>query len=183
MPQGSYLLTGPAGRPETERFSCAPGPLGWRYAATREDTVTGRRLGTVDLIVDTGGAALRLEVVRGPWVLRGGVVGGRVLWRRGEEEHEDDAAGFAGTSPGLLVAAALLARGEELRVALAEVDDAALGVRVVRRQWRPLGERTGSAGAPERGWLVADLDTGEGGEVWLAGDVVVEAPGCRLQLP
>ena len=107
------------------------------------------------LRVDAAGVTTRLHVEGGGWVLRGGCVGGSVLWRRGEHEAEAVALGFTGAHPAYDVAVALrlrLAVGERRRVRLVEVTAPVLATRLVDREW--------SRPAPDR-WLVVDLATGE----------------------
>jgi len=95
-----------------ERFSCAAGPAGWRYAAEvlAPDGRTGT--GLVDVTVDDRWRQLRVVVRSGAWEVRGGVVGAEVVWMRarassGEaRETAAVAAGFTGRSPGFLVAVA-----------------------------------------------------------------------------
>jgi len=128
---------------------------GWAYDGPRTEDGTGR----LQLRVDAAGVTTRLHVEGGGWVLRGGCVGGSVLWRRGDEEGEAVALGFTGTSPAYDVAVALRLRlgvGEHRRVRLVEVTDPVLALRLVDRQW----SRTGSAR-----WVVDDLATGERREV------------------
>ena len=111
--------------------------------------------GRLHLQVDAAGVTTRLHVEGGGWVLRGGCVGGSVLWRRGELEGEAVALGFTGTHPAYDVAVALrlrLAVGESRRVRLVEVTEPVLATRLVDRGWaRPADGR----------WLVTDLATGE----------------------
>jgi hypothetical protein len=133
---------------------------GWAYDGIRTDRATGIPLGRLHLQVDAGGVTTRLHVEGGGWVLRGGCVGGSVLWRRaameGEgTEGEAGALGFTGASPAYDVAVALrlrLAVGERRRVRLVEVTEPVLATRLVDRQWsRPTADR----------WVVDDLATGE----------------------
>jgi len=111
--------------------------------------------GRLHLRVDRSGVTTRLHVEAGGWVLRGGCVGGSVLWRRGELEGEAVALGFTGACPAYDVAVALrlrLAVGEQRRVRLVEVTQPVLATRLVDRQWsRPAARR----------WVVDDLATGE----------------------
>ena len=185
MPRGAYLLTGHDGPYAVERFSCAPGPAGWRYVATREDPATGARSGRLDVVLDATGRALRVHVEAWGWELRGGVVGPQVLWRRGEQEREERAAGFTGTSPVWSVAAArLLAAGPgagegPVRVRLVRLGDETLATLLVDERWARAGAQARDGVAVD-GWEAADLATGERRAVHLAGDVVLDAPGVRL---
>ena len=111
--------------------------------------------GRLHLQVDAGGVTTRLHAEAGGWVLRGGCVGGSVLWRRGDAEHEAQALGFTGDGPAYDVAVALRLRlgvGERRRVRLVEVTAPVLATRLVDHEW--------SRTAPGR-WVVVDLATGE----------------------
>jgi hypothetical protein len=133
----------------------------WAYDGTRTEPATGVLLGRLHLGVDASGVTTRLHVDGGGWVLRGGCVGARVLWRRaaaaGGEAAEGEAValGFTGPSPAYDVAVALRLRldvGEVRRLRLAEVTEPVLAVRVVDRQWSRPGHQR---------WVVDDLATGE----------------------
>jgi hypothetical protein len=176
MPRGSYLLSDDAGPYAVERFSCAPGPAGWRYVAAREDPVTARPLGRIDLVLDAAGRTLRLEVEAGGWQLRGGAVGDRLLWRRGEEERSERAHAFTGSSPAYAVALSRLAPGVRRLVLVA---DPVLATRTVDESWTqgPVEDRDGLRVVR---WQADDLATGERRVLHLAGDVVLDAPGVRL---
>ena len=178
MPRGSYLLSGPDGPFAVERFASAPGPLGWRYAATREDPVTGIPLGGLDLVLDVRGRVLRLQVTAAGWELRGGAVGAvDVLWRRGEVEHQAAAQGFTGSSPAFALAAVRRLRPDDagVRARFAAIGDGALAVLLVDQHW----SRT-QADGPGQAYAVQDLATGERSAVRLDGDVVRSAPGAVL---
>lgn len=193
MPRGTYALAGGG----TEEFSCAAGPAGWRYVSAG-----------LDLTLDSGGRQLRVEFRSGGWVLRGGVSGPRTLWTRvaadpaatvpagrtaagaavpaggaaGGGGSGAEAGGFAGESPGLLVAAARVLRLEpagRARLRLVAVTGDALATRVVEQGWElvdvvPHGPLTVAR------YRVAALDTGEVADVHLAGDVVLAGPGAEL---
>ena len=121
---------------------------GWTCDGARADG------GRLHLEVDARGVTTRLHVEGGGWVLRGGCVGGSVLWRRGEQEGEERALGFTGADAAYDVAVALRLRlpvGARRRVRLVEVTEPVLAPRTVDRQWsRPAGDR----------WVVDDLATG-----------------------
>jgi hypothetical protein len=179
VPQGRYRVAGAAGA-VVERFSCAPGPAGWRYTATREDD-DGRPAGTLDLTVDLAWRALRLHAQAGGWQVRGGAAGDRVVFRRGDAEHEAVAAGFTGSSPAFAVVTARLlglAPGGTCRVRLVRLSDA-LAPLTVDEGWGRTADLASDVGAVER-YEVADLATGERRVVHLAGDVVVHATGVDL---
>ena len=178
MPRGSYLVSGPDGPLAVERFASAPGPLGWRYAATREHPVTGAPLGGLDLVLDARGRALRLQVTVAGWELRGGAVGeAEVLWLRGRVEHQAAAQGFTGSSPAFALAAIrrLDPDAQGSRARFAAIGDDALAVLLVDQRWSA-APAVGSALA----YTVQDLATGEKGRVLLDGDVVRSAPGAVL---
>jgi hypothetical protein len=182
VPTGEYQLA--AGL--VERFSCAPGPVGWRYVGTGSD---GSR---VDVAVDSRWRQARVEVRAASWSVRGGVAGRELLWVRAGLDGTDaveqaaPAAAFTGRSPVFLITIArmlALQPAGNTTVALVEVAGDALATRRVRQRWT-LHDIT--AHAADLGVLrveqyeVADLDTGETGEVQLAGDVVLAAPGVEL---
>ena len=186
MPRGTYLLDG-----AEEEFSCAAGPAGWRYVSAG-----------LDLVLDAAGRQVRVEFRGGGWVLRGGVSGPSTLWTRVPgpvgpggaglagaagaagpgSEQVAEAAGFAGESPGLLVAAARVLQlepGGRARLRLVSVTGDALATRVVEQGWELVSVGAHGPLSVAR-YRVAALDTGEVGEVHLAGDVVLAAPGVEL---
>jgi hypothetical protein len=183
VPAGAYLLSGHDGPWAVERFTCAPGPAGWRYVAERTDPATGAPLGRLDLTLDAGGRTVRLLARAGGWELRGGALGAEVLWRRGEQERSAAAAGFTGTSPAYAVATARLLAlgvGERRRVALVAVTEPVLATRAVDEGWTLTGvERRG--GLDVARYEVADLATGDRRVVHLAGDLVLDADGVSLR--
>ncbi len=180
MPTGAYLLSDSDGPYAVERFTCAPGPAGWRYTASRTDPVTGADLGRLDLTLDDGGRAVRLDVSSGSWEVRGGVTGPSAVWRRGPDEHAVEASGFTGTSPAFAVATARLLRlsvGVPVRVRLVRLGDAALAALTVDEGWA-LTSVEGDLSV-ER-YEVADLATGGRRVLHLVGDVVVDGTGITL---
>lgn len=167
MPRGTYTFDSGG----TEDFTCASGPAGWRYVSA-----------ALDLTVDGAGRQLRAEFRAGGRTLRGGVAGPATVWVRDGVEHSAAASGFAGESPGLLVAAVRLLRlepGARARLRLVAVTGAALAARVVEQGWE-LVEVTRHGPLPVGRYRVAALDTGEIGAVHVAGDVVLAAPGVEL---
>ena len=174
---GRYLLAlGPHDPPVEEAFTCGPQGDGWCWRATRRDPVTGAGLGRLVLEVGAGGS-VRLHAEHGGWTLRGGEVGGAVLWRRGDEEHETVADGFAGSSPGLAAATVSRLRGqgvavgESRRLRLVEVTEPVLATRTVDTSWtRTAGDR----------WRVVDLATGTGRDLALQDGLVVAGTGLTL---
>ncbi|MCW2665487.1 MAG: hypothetical protein JWN57_449 [Frankiales bacterium] len=182
MPTGAYLLSDHDGPYAVERFTCAPGPAGWRYTATRSDPGTGAPLGRLDLTLDGAGRAVRLELAAGGWELRGGMAGASAVWRRGEAERTATAAGFTGTSPAFAVATARLlglSVGDPRRVRLVRVGDEALAARTVEEGWARTVV-TDSGGLPVERYEAADLATGERRVLHLVGDVVVDGTGIAL---
>ncbi|MEU8138915.1 hypothetical protein [Streptodolium elevatio] len=197
MPSGVYSFHDPTdGTPlGGERFSCAPGPAGWRYTATASD---GR--GSIDLTLDARGRPVRAEVVAGDWRVRGGatVVDGAaaVAWVRAAVDPslvdtavEGDAKtpAFTGRSPAFLVATARLlglAPGQSVRVRLTAFTDPVLAPHPREEAWALTGieeHPTPSGPLPVARYEVADLATGVRGVVHLAGDVVLAAPGVELE--
>lgn len=171
MPRGRYLVDG-----EAEDFSCAAGPSGWRYTSP-----------VLDLVLDRSGRTVRALVRCGHREVRGGRTELGMTWldtsREPPRERHAEADGFAGSSPGLLVAAAR-------RVAPAGQGPASATLRqvllsspnlaplLVTRRWSRAYAQTHEA--PSRPllvetWQVDDLDAGTRGTVHLAGDVVLAA--------
>ena len=176
MRSGSYLLAGHlhSGPGVVERFTCGPDADGWTYDAVREEPGSGAALGRLWLHLDAAGVTSRLEVEAGRWRLRGGCVGGAVLWRRGPDEGEQAAAGFWGSSPAYAFAAVRrlgLEMGQSCRVRAVEVTEPVLATRLVELAWTRC--------APDR-WTVDDLATGERRELVLSGDLVVAGTGLTL---
>ncbi|GAA1069242.1 hypothetical protein GCM10009665_76380 [Kitasatospora nipponensis] len=196
MPNGRYSLHDPHDRTPLgeERFSCAPGPAGWRYVS-KTYAPDGAVLATVDLTLDSRSRPLRMELRAGGWQVRGGAVDG-VAWVRTDPddptgasatEGHDRAHGFAGDSPAFLVATARMLRlteGAAARVRLVAFHGAALAPRTFDQGWTLEGteEHPTDVGAlrVER-YQVADLETGEQRLVHLAGDVLLAAPGIELE--
>ena len=174
MPSGSSLLCGHDGPYAVERFTCGPDGDGWTYDAVRSDPVTGAPLGRLHLRVAATGVTTRLHVEAGGWVLRGGCVGGDVLWRRGEQERQAAAAGFTGTSPAYALALVRrlgLAVGDRRRVTLVAVTEPVLATRRVEESW--------TRSAQDR-WQVEDLATGERRLLVVADGLLVEGTGLTL---
>ncbi|WP_441245838.1 hypothetical protein [Kitasatospora sp. McL0602] len=196
MPNGRYSLHDthdhlPLGE---ERFSCAPGPAGWRYVS-KTYAPDGRVLGTTDLTLDSRARPLRLELKAGGWQVRGGAVDG-VAWVRtdaadpsGEHatEGHDRAHGFTGSSPAFLIATARLLRlapGASTKVRLVAFTDPVLAPRTFDQGWLLESvetHETDSGPLLVEQYQVADLATGEQQIVHLAGDVLLAAPGIQLE--
>jgi len=196
MPSGRYSFYDthddtPLGE---ERFSCAPGPSGWRYTA-QTLTTAGEPDGSVDLTLDALSRPLRLELRTGGWQIRAGLLEG-LSWVR---NHQDDAEGtharegndrahaFAGRSPAFLVATARLLRltpGGSTRIRVVAFTDPVLAPRTLDQGWSLEGietHPTDSGPLVVERYRVADLATGDEGIVHLASDVVLAAPGIELE--
>lgn len=151
-----------------ERFRCGPTTAGWSYAATRHEPVSGALVGKIEL------AMSRWHLEAGGWVLRAGVVGDQVLWRRGDQDGEAVAVGLTGTSPAydvVLIGQLALAVGEQRRVRLLAVTEPVLATRLVDEQWHRTAEDRYEA---------IDLATGEGRWRQLDADLVVAGAGLVL---
>lgn len=167
-----------------ERFQCAPGPGGWRYASRRSDGVR------TDLVVDSRWHQIRVELVGPEWWVRGGVIGAEVAWVRAAGEtgtqHAERASGFLAASPAFLVAIARSLRldeGEETNVRLVRFSGPSLAPLTADWRWRLAGTSTHESETeplPVARYEVADLSTGEVETVHLAGDVVLAAEGIGL---
>jgi hypothetical protein len=192
VPRGLYCLRDRDGTVVGyERFSCAPGPVGWRYnAQVLADASTPA--GLVDITTNASGLQIRVEVRAGGWVVRGGVADGETVWVRtgasGEDAGEDTApaAGFTGRSPGFLVAVARLLRlhaGASSRVWLVALTEPALAPVLVEVAWSltTVEEHPTEVGPlPVERYETVDLASGQQAAVRLAGDVVLGATGVEL---
>ena len=193
MPRGLYSLRDQDGTVVAyERFSCAPGPAGWRYNAQLLGPDGRTPTGLVDVTTDAAGLQIRVEVRAGGWVVRGGVAGGETVWVRtgasGEDTGEDTApaAGFTGRSPGFLVAVARrlgLRAGASSRLRLVALTDPALAPVPVEVAWSLTAVEqypTEVGPLPVERYETADLASGQRATVHLAGDVVLAATGVEL---
>jgi hypothetical protein len=193
VPRGLYSLRDRDGAVVAyERFSCAPGPVGWRYNAQVLAADGRTPTGLVDVTTDASGLQIRVEVRAGGWVVRGGVADGETVWVRtgasGEEAGEDTApaAGFTGRSPGFLVAVARLLglrAGASSRVRLVALTEPALAPVPVEVAWSltTVEEYPTEVGPlPVERYQTADLASGQLAAVQLAGDVVLAATGVEL---
>ncbi|MDH6130583.1 hypothetical protein [Kitasatospora sp. GP82] len=196
MPNGRYSLhdTHDHVLLGEERFSCAPGPAGWRYVSKTYGS-DGGVIGTTDLTLDSRSRPLRLELRAGGWQVRGGAVDG-VAWVRadaadpaGEQaaEGHDRAHAFTGSSPAFLIATARLLRlapGANARVRLVAFTEPVLAPRTLDQGWLLESvetHQTDSGPLLVEQYQVADLETGEQQIVHLAGDVVLSAAGIELE--
>jgi hypothetical protein len=192
MPRGRYSLHDPpdGALAAYERFSCAPGPVGWRYTSAVLAADGRTVLGQVDLTVDARWRQRRVEVRAGEWLVRGGVNGPEAVWLRtaasqvsGQPvELAEQAAGFTGRSPGFLVAVARLlhlAVGESARVRLVGLSEPVLAPITVETAWAltSVDVHDTDTGPLE----VERYETTDRGIVHLAGDVVLAAPGIELE--
>ena len=197
MPAGCYLVNGPDG-PVRERFSCAPGPMGWRYVGTRTEpgaahsavagsvagSEAGSVTGSVDVTVDARWRPLRVELRTGAHVVRAGLTAAGLAWVRDGVEGAADAAALAASSPALLVVRArlvgpLTARDRPV-LRILRFDGAALAPLGSEERWdlvEVVEHPTDLGPLPVQHWVVDDLVTGERAEVHLAGDVVLAADG------
>ncbi|MFJ1708939.1 hypothetical protein [Kitasatospora sp. NPDC088346] len=196
MPNGRYSLhdTHDHVLLGEERFSCAPGPAGWRYVSKTYGP-DGGTIATTDLTLDSRSRPLRLELRAGGWQVRGGAVDG-VAWVRTDAddpsgaqavEGHDRAHAFSGGSPAFLIATAGLLRlrpGGSARVRLVAFTEPVLAPRTFDQGWQLEAVETHETDSgPLRvdRYQVADLATGEQQVVHLAGDVVLSAPGIELE--
>lgn len=201
MPSGRYSLHDPHDDTPLgdERFSCAPGPAGWRYVSTTH-TADGHQDGAVDLTLDALGRPVRLQLRAGGWQVRGALLDG-LSWVR---SHDEDTTGahltdgsarahaFTGRSPAFLLAIARMLRaapnglnpGAATRLRLVALTHPVLAPRTIDQGWTYEGSE---AHATDNGPLtverfrVADLETGEESVVHMAGDVLLAAPGIELE--
>ncbi|HET6919269.1 MAG TPA: hypothetical protein VFI46_07370 [Jiangellaceae bacterium] len=193
MPRGLYRLRDQDGAVVGyERFSCALGPVGWRYNAQVLAPDGRTPTGLVDVPTDASGLQIRVEVRAGGWVVRGGVADGETMWVRtggsGEDGGEDTApaAGFTGRSPGFLVAVARLLglrAGGSSRVRLVALTEPALAPVPVEVAWSltTVEEYPTQVGPlPAERYQTAELASGQRATVQLAGDVVLAATGVEL---
>ncbi|MYV97663.1 hypothetical protein [Streptomyces sp. SID3343] len=187
MPSGTYSFHDPHDGTALgeERFSCAPGPLGWRYTGSG-----------IDLTLDARGRPLRLQAQAGGWRVRGGatLVDGTsgVVWLRtavdptldvAGVEHEAKAAGFTGRSPAFLIATATmldLSPGGSARLRLISLTEPVLAAHTVDQSWTLVAVESHDGLAVER-YHVDDLATGERAVLHVSGDVVLAAPGIELE--
>jgi hypothetical protein len=193
VPRGLYRLRNRDGAVVGyERFSCAPGPVGWRYNAHVLAPDGRTPTGVVDVTTDASGLQIRVEVRAGGWVVRGGVADGETVWVRtaasGEDAGQDTApaAGFTGRSPGFLVAVARLLRlhaGASSPVRLIALTEPALAPVPVEVAWSltTVEEHPTQVGQlPVERYQTTDLANGQRAAVQLAGDVVLAATGVEL---
>ncbi len=181
MPRGVYQADG---RPEA--FSCAPGPVGWRYVSS-----------TLDLACDAAFRPVRLAVtgLGGGWLRGGGLRlddGAPVLvWASSanpDVERTTPAEALVHPSPGAWVAMLRTAAGPgdepvERNVTVLDVDSEGLGALAGRRLLRRVSATAYDAPAGQllaERWFVDDPDTGRRREVHLAGDVLLSASGGDL---
>jgi hypothetical protein len=201
VPRGLYSLRDQDGTMVAyERFSCAPGPAGWRYHAQVLAPDGRTPTGLVDVTTDARGSQIRVEVRAGGWVVRGRVAGAETVWVRtgaagqdttegtieGTGEETATAVGFTGRSPGFLVAVARLLRlraGASSRERLVALTDPGLAPLPVEMSWSlTMVEQypTQVGPLPVERYETQDLASGQRAAVHLAGDVVLDATGVEL---
>jgi hypothetical protein len=188
VPRGTYVhLDSIDGTPlSQERFSCAPGPQGWRYVAEVLDSDGVAVVGGVDITVDDAWRQLRVEVSAGSWVVRGGRSGTEVGWVRGTVEGSERAYGFTGRSPAFLIVTArllALSPGASTSVRLVDLTEPVLAPFPVEQRWTLTEVTSYDAGAqplPVERYEIVDRDRGDVRMLYLAGDVVLDAPGIEL---
>jgi hypothetical protein len=188
VPRGTYLhVDSIDGTPlAEERFSCAPGAQGWRYVAEVLDADGAATIGGIDVTVDDAWRQLRVEVSSGGWVIRGGRSGVETVWVRGSDEDSASAYGFTGRSPAfLIVTARLLALtpGASTAVRLVDLTEPSLAAFVVEQLWTLTDVGSYDAGVarlPVERYDIVDRDSGDARLVYLAGDIVLDAPGIEL---
>jgi len=174
VPSGVYAAGG-----VEERFTCAPGPAGWRLTASRSDGAS------FDVTVDRAGRPVRVELRAGSHVVRGGLVGrDRLGWVRDGVEASAVAVGFAGDGVGWWAVAGrallpVLRTGTPLRRRVVRVSGPSLAALTVEERWELLGVQV-HEGLPVAALRVTDLGTGEAVSLHLAGDVVVAGDGVEL---
>jgi hypothetical protein len=204
MPTGRYVLRDlhddtPLG---DERFSCAPGPSGWRYVSTTCAS-DGTPDGSVDLTLDSLGRPVRLQLRAGAWQVRGALVDG-ISWVRTPLDADPDttaenttdgtvrAHAFTGRSPVFALAAARMLRaapgglrpGAATRLRLVALAHPVLAARTIDQGWTYEGSEshpTDTGPLVVERYTVADLETGEQSTLHIAGDVLLAGPGIELE--
>jgi hypothetical protein len=204
MPTGRYSLHDPHDDTPLgdERFSCAPGPSGWRYVSSTF-APDGTPDGSVDLTLDSLGRPVRLQLRAGAWQIRGGLMDG-LSWVRTPldmdpdttAEHTTDgnahAHAFTGRSPAFALAAARILRaapgglrpGAATRLRLVALAHPVLAARTLDQGWTYEGSEahpTDNGPLTVERYTVADLETGEQSTLHIAGDVLLAAPGVELE--
>ena len=194
MPKGIYHhLDNHSGElVAVERFSCAPGPQGWRYVGDVTDP-DGVPIGRVDLTVDALWRPVRAEVRSGGWVVRAGAAGAQILYVRlpadmvaSGDEQAVTAAAVTGRSPAFAIATSrllALAPQDKRRIKLLAVTEPSAGVRLTDEGWALVDvsdHDSGTGPLVVRRYEVADLATGDRGAWSIAGDVVLDGPQIEL---
>jgi hypothetical protein len=171
VPRGTYVVAG-----RSEAFSCAPGPVGWRYASD-----------VLDLVCDSAFRTARVQVAIGSAWVRGGRTvlddGTPVLtWLTSADpsaQRNALADVVLAPSPGSLIALArrVAAPGEspaEQLLAGVGFEEPALGGLSMRLRVARAGAESHDGLLVEQ-WHVDDVDAGIRTVVHLAGDVVLWA--------
>jgi hypothetical protein len=179
MPIGRYLVMDGEGRAVgTEEFRCAPGPAGWRYAASVVTNDPEPHGEVIDLVVDTDWRPVRLRIDTGSHHLLASPAGDRLTGALdGQPLDEPFGPGVEidYLSPCFnAVTVRRLDRTADIDVVYLEPVTCRPS-RVRQRYERgPEEDVDTSVGRfRARRWRYTALDTGWTGLLWVAGDVVV----------
>jgi hypothetical protein len=183
MPVGRYVVMDGDGRVVgTEDFRCAPGPSGWRYAASITTTVPEPHGELVDLVVDRSWRPVRLRIDTGEHQLLASPTGDRLT---GILDGEPFDVGFGPEvdldylSPSFnAVTANRLGGTAELDIVYLE--PVTCRPVPVRQRYELIGDANvdtpvGRFGATR--WQFTALDSGFSRPMWLAGDVIIRFEG------
>ena len=179
MPVGRYTVMDGSGRPVgTEDFRCAPGPAGWRYAASIVTTEPEPHREIVDFVVDSSWRPVRLRIDTESHQLSLALQGDRLVGTR-DGRQVDEPFGpeteIDYLSPCFNAVTANRLSGS------AEIDVVFLKpvtcepVRM-RQRYERLGEERVSTPVgtfAAIAWQYTALDSGFNRRLWVAGDVVV----------
>jgi hypothetical protein len=183
MPLGRYTVMDGEGHPVgTEDFRCAPGPSGWRYAASITTTVPEPHGELVDLVVDRSWRPVRLRIDTGQHHLVASPRGDRLTGVRDGEPFDvgfDPEVELDYLSPSFnAVTANRLGRTAEIDVVYLEP----VTCRPVpmRQRYELVGEEevdTPVGRFRAARWQYTALGSGFSRPMWLAGDVIVRYEG------
>lgn len=179
MPQGRYTVLGDDGKPVgTERFRCAPGPMGWRYFSDvdTEDPSPHREI--VDVAVDADWRIARVRIDTGEHDLllepRGAVLAGYRDRAEIEIPYPPDAhLDYFTPATNLITTKRLDGTAEIDVVYLAPLTLEASRTRQRYELRGPDEVETPSGRFEANRWTFTDLDSGWSADLWVAGDVVV----------
>jgi len=173
MPSGLYRFLDDDGNdPGTEQFRCAPGPMGWRYFSTVQDS---RGTTNVDLSVDAAWHPVRVRIQTPDHHL--------LITAQGALLDEQPSPATLGQvmfypSPGFLVAA-VRALGETAEVDAIALDED-LGTSAERQRYELIGEddiATPVGMFAARAWRFISPRPRFSRTVWVARDVAVASEG------